>query len=232
MLGPVAAMDRAPAADLLGRRRRHPARHVAGAERQRPLVEDADDGRGREFEHAAGNELVAGRGVAPLQGQQVPVLGSRVGPEPRRWQQQPARHLVGHEFPRPRQHGARVDAQLMKDPVRQVLADLVGQGPLAALGAGLGPEQDGGPGGPAPQPAQAHVAGTPRLRSIHGHRQAGGPRELKGVDRRAGHCARIQQSHGHGIQSGGQLFRGDSREHGFVPRGTSRRRSPAIEYCT
>ena len=76
-------------------------------------------------------------------------------------QEQAAGEPIGDGLARPRRRFAHVDAELGKDAVGLVLADLVGDGPLAALGTGLVGDEDRGLrlGKPAGGPAEADEAG-------------------------------------------------------------------------
>ena len=49
---------------------------IAATKRYCTYVKDRDDHRGLEFQHAPRDQLVAGRGKALLQSQQIPIAGS------------------------------------------------------------------------------------------------------------------------------------------------------------
>ncbi len=94
----LAEVNVAPALHLGGRGRRRPARKIAPPKHDFSVVENTDDHRRPALQHPPRDQLVAGRAVAGLQHDQVPIAGRGVGGKPGRRQQQPARHGVGHDF--------------------------------------------------------------------------------------------------------------------------------------
>ena len=71
---------------------------VAAAPADIALIEERDHDRRAHLEHAAGDELVAGGGVAILEAEEIAIELGAVGGESHAWKQKRARQMVGDDF--------------------------------------------------------------------------------------------------------------------------------------
>ena len=141
-LGPAVMVDVAQA--LLFRRLQLAADSpgVAAAAVDVLVVHNGDDARLGQVQHSPGDDLMAGSAIPLLQLENVIIEGPGVGGEPAGRNQQAVGEQVGQGFAG---HGAGLAGWKAEPPQHgglEVLADLMGDGPLVALLAGFGAEED------------------------------------------------------------------------------------------
>ena len=210
---------------------RRAAGGVAAAPADVALVAHGDHDRRTHLEHAAGDELVAGGGVAVLEAEEVPIELAAVGGESHARQEQGAGQMVGDDFAGADGGDFWLDAERGEDAVGDAFADLVGDGPLQPLGAFGGADDDRALrcspviASPAGLVGEANEAAADRHGFVLGDDQADALGEERGVDGRLGDAGFPENVGGAIVDGGGEFFGGDFGEHGRRGAGSRGRRS-------
>lgn len=153
---------------------------------------------------------------------QVPITRRGGRAKPRRWQQQPARQIVGHLFASVGRCGAGVDAESAKHTMGIVLTHFVRHGPMTTLDAGFGPHQDHSARATAnAQPSRPHVSGAPLLTGVFGDGELLGAGKVPTVDRRCVNAGPTEQFLDYLVQCGVQFFGSEFRCHRFALQSNS-----------